>query len=208
MKSIILITLITFLFNACSTTKPKEPTSFSIKEQREFAKKYKYTNPEKSIYWYEKLVLENDIESIDEYAYANLYMINPIIIQDVKKAVKLYEKLAKQNHESSLMRLANIYEYGYFKNEVPIDKQKALEYYKQASDLNYTPAQKKLVKIYLCKECNDKRYNKEEGLRLLKILASKNDIDSIEFLKEINSTSLEEAIEEPIQKTKTEESAK
>lgn len=208
MKSIISITLITFLFNACSTTKPQKPNSYSIKEQREFAKKYKYTNPEKSIYWYEKLALENDIESIDEYAYANLYMINPIIIQDVKKAVKLYEKLAKQNHESSLMRLANIYEYGYFKNEVPIDKQKALEYYKQASNMNYTPAQKKLVKIYLCKECNDNRYNKYEGIKLLEILSSKNDIESIDLLKKINSKETEEAIEEPIQRTKIEESAK
>lgn len=178
MKNFILITLIISIFSACSTIKPENSVSLPLSEQKELAKKYKYTNPEKSIYWYEKLVLENDTESIEEYAYANLFMINPIIIQDVKKAVELYEKLAKQNHKSSLMRLANIYEYGYFKNDIPMNKQKALEYYEKASQLNYLPAQKKLIEIYLCKKCNDGRYNKEKGLNLL---------------KKINLTSLEEA---------------
>ena len=158
----------------------------NIFAQRELAEIYKISDPIKSIFWYEKLISNNDIKSMKDYAYANIYMIRPIIVQNVKRAVSIYEELEKLGEVSVLMHLGNIYEYGYFKDDIPQNREKALEYYKKASSKNYTNAQKKLSQIYLCKSCEGNRFNKEEGLKLLKILASKGDEESIKKLEKIS----------------------
>ncbi len=181
----------------------------NIFAQRELAEIYKIDDPIKSIYWYKKLISNNDIKSIKDYAYANIYMIRPIIIQDVKRAVELYESLEELGEVSTLMHLGNIYEYGFFKNDFPQDKAKALEYYKKAAKKDYTNAQKKLSKIYLCEKCVGNRFNKEEGIKLLKILISKGDKESEKILEKINlQTKEQEVLEEEINLEQIEESEK
>lgn len=163
----------------------------NIFAQRELARLYRISNPIKSVFWYEKLISNNDIKSIEDYAYANIYMIRPIIVQNVKKGVSLYEKLEKLGETSASMHLGNIYEYGYFKNDFPQDKQKALKYYKKAAMNDYTNAQRKLSQIYLCEKCKGNRFNKIEGIKLLETLASKGNEESIKKLKEIKEEILE-----------------
>ena len=164
----------------------------NIFAKRELARIYKISDPIKSVFWYEKLILDNDIKSIKDYAYANIYMIRPIIVQNVKKAVQLYEKLEQLGETSALMNLGNIYEYGYFKDDFPQDKEKSLQYYEKAAKKDYTNAQRKLAQIYLCKECEAKRYNKEKGLKLLETLALKGDEYSIKKLETIKQEAKEE----------------
>jgi len=171
----------------------KEDNIFAM---RELANLYKYDNKVLSIIWFEKLVEKNDIQSIKDYAFANLRMVSPIIVQNVKKAVELYEKLDSLGEVSGLVHLGNIYEYGYFKDEFPLDKQKALKYYEKAAKQNYTPAQKKLAKIYLCQECEEDRYNKEKGIEILKKLTSKGDDEAKELLIKLSSIGTEEPIEQ------------
>jgi len=171
----------------------KEENIFAM---RELANLYKYDNKVLSIIWFEKLVEKNDIQSIKDYAFANLRMVSPIIVQNVKKAVELYEKLDSLGEVSGLVHLGNVYEYGYFKDEFPLDKQKALKYYEKAAKQNYTPAQKKLAKIYLCQECEGDRYNKEKGIKVLKKLTSKGDDEAKELLIKLSSIGTEEPIEQ------------
>lgn len=136
----------------------------NIFAQRKLAEIYKYENKLKSIFWYKKLIENNDIKSIKDFAFANLHMISPVVVQNTKRAVKLYEKLDELGEASGLVYLANIYEYGYFKNDVPIDKTKALKYYEKAANKEYVPAYKKLAKIYSCKNCKPNRYDKQKAL--------------------------------------------
>ncbi len=173
----------------------------NIFAQRELAEIYKYENKLKSIFWYKKLIQNNDIKSIKEFAFANLHMISPVVVQDTKKAIALYEKLDSLGEVSGLVHLGNIYEHGYFKNEVSINKVKALNYFEKAAAKDYTPAQKKLVKIYLCEKCKGNRYNKEKGLKLLNILVNKGDEESKELLVKLSSK--EPIKEEVIQEEKT-----
>lgn len=168
----------------------------NIFAMRELANIYKYDNKVLSIIWFEKLVEKNDIQSIKDYAFANLHMVSPILVQNVKKAVELYERLDLLGEVSGLVHLGNIYEYGYFKNEFPIDKQKALKYFEKAANQNYTPAQKKLAKIYLCEECEGARYNKEKGIEILKKLTSKGDDEAKELLIKLSSIGTEAPIEQ------------
>lgn len=60
----------------------KEGNIFAM---RELANLYKYDNKILSNIWFEKLVEKNDIQSIKDYAFANLHMVSPIIVQNVKK---------------------------------------------------------------------------------------------------------------------------
>lgn len=174
----------------------------NIFAKRELAEIYKYDNKLKSVFWYKNLIENNDIESIKYFAFANLHMVNPIIVQDTKKAVKLYEKLDSLGEVSGLVHLGNIYEYGYFKNDFPVDKKKSLKYFQKAAKKGYTPAQKKLTKIYLCEKCKGDRYNKEEGMRLLNILVSKGDEKSKKILESLNSSKNIEEKTPEIQTTK------
>lgn len=182
----------------------------NIFAQRELAEIYKYDNKLKSIFWYKKLIENNDIKSIKDFAFANLRMVSPVVVQDVKRAVKLYEKLDSLGEVSGLVHLGNIYEYEYYKDEIPMDKQKALKYFEKAAAKDYTPAQKKLVKIYLCETCQGDRYNKEKGMKLLNILVEKNDREAIEMLNKINKKTITQEViqEELIPITTTEESVK
>lgn len=145
----------------------------NIKAQRELVEIYKIENPETSLLWLEKLVKGNDIHSMKEYASANIYMVRPIIVQDLKKALETYEKLASFGELSSIMRLGNIYEYGYHKEIAKQDKEKALKYYEQAAQKGYIIAQKKLYKIYSCKNCKPNRYNQKKAIELQKIIQKK-----------------------------------
>ena len=142
----------------------------NIKAQRYLVDFYKYSDTEESLKWLELLVQNNDIKSMKDYASANIYMIKPVQKQDIKKAVKIYEKLAILGELSSIMNLANIYEYNYHKKYIKQDKQKALKYYEEASNKNYINAQKKLLKIYLCKECKPNRYDFKKADSLKKVL--------------------------------------
>ena len=142
----------------------------NIKAQRELVERYKINNPSLALKWLEKLVRQEDIHSMKEYASANIYMVRPIIVQDLNKAIDTYEKLAKLGELSSLMRLGNIYEYGYHKQVAPRDRDKSLTYYELAASKNYEIAQKKLYEIYSCKECKPNRYNPEKAQALQKIL--------------------------------------
>ncbi|PLY06333.1 MAG: hypothetical protein C0625_09345 [Arcobacter sp.] len=147
----------------------------NIKAQRELVKIYKYENPSESLYWLEKLVLAEDIYSMKEYASANIYMVRPIIVQDLKRALNIYNKLADMGELSSIMRLGNIYEYGYHKDVAPQDKEKALKYYELAASKDYEIAQRKLYEIYSCEKCKPNRYNPEKAKVLQKKLISKLD---------------------------------
>ena len=142
----------------------------NIKAQRYLVDFYKYSNTKESLKWLEILVKNNDIKSMKDYASANIYMIKPVQKQDIKKAVKVYEKLAILGELSSIMNLANIYEYSYHKKYIKQDKQKALKYYEEASNKNYINAQKKLLKIYLCKQCKPNRYDLKKANSLKKVL--------------------------------------
>lgn len=135
----------------------------NIKAQRELVKLYKYKNPSKALYWLEKLVLAEDIYSMKEYASANIYMIRPVIVQDLEKALSTYKRLAQLGELSSIMRLGNIYEYGYHKQIAPQNKEKSLEYYEKAAAKDYKIAQKKLFEIYSCKSCKPNRYNAKKA---------------------------------------------
>ncbi len=147
----------------------------NIKAQRELVEIYKIENPEISLYWLEKLVETNDIHSMKEYASANIYMVRPVIVQDLEKALNTYEDLAEKGELSSIMRLGNIYEYGYHKEVAKQDKEKALEYYEQAASKGYLIAQKKLYKIYTCEKCKPNRYNPEKAKALQKVLVKNLD---------------------------------
>lgn len=149
----------------------------NIKAQRELVEIYKLTSPEESLKWLEKLVEEDDIHSMKEYASANIYMVRPIIVQDLEKALITYEELAKKGELSSMMRLGNIYEYGYHKEVAKQDKEKALEYYESAADKGYLIAQKKLYKIYTCEKCKPNRYDQKKAEKLQKILVKNLDKD-------------------------------
>ena len=142
----------------------------NIKAQRYLVDFYKYSNTKESLKWLEILVKNNDIKSMKDYASANIYMIKPVQKQDIKKALKVYEKLAHFGELSSIMNLANLYEYNYHKKYIKQDKQKALKYYEKASNKNYINAQKKLLKIYLCKECKPNRYDLKKANSLKKVL--------------------------------------
>lgn len=142
----------------------------NIKAQRELVEIYKYDRPSISLYWLEKLVLSEDIYSMKEYASSNIYMVRPIIVQDLKKALNVYNKLAKKGELSSIMRLGNIYEYGYHKEVAPMDKKRSLEYYELASSKNYPIAIKKLYEIYSCEKCIPDRYNAKKAEELKKKL--------------------------------------
>ncbi|WP_143145199.1 tetratricopeptide repeat protein [Arcobacter sp. LA11] len=154
----------------------------NIKAQRELVEIYKINNPSIALKWLEKLVESNDIASMKEYASANIYMVRPVIVQDLKKALETYEKLAEFGELSSIMRLGNIYEYGYHKEVAPKDKEKSLEYYELAASKNYEIAQKKLYEIYSCKKCKPDRYNPEKAKVLQKILVKYLDKKIIEEL--------------------------
>lgn len=142
----------------------------NLQAQRELVDIYKINNPEESLKWLEKLVENEDIYSMKEYASANIYMVRPIIVQDLEKALSTYERLSKLGELSSTMRLGNIYEYGYHKQIAQQDKEKSLEYYELAASKNYKIAQKKLYKIYSCKKCKPNRYNPKRAKELQKIL--------------------------------------
>jgi TPR repeat protein len=105
-----------------------------------------------------------------EYASSNIYMVRPILVQDLNKAINTYEELALIGELSSIMRLGNIYEYGYHKQVAPQDKNKSLEYYELAASKGYEIAQKKLLDIYSCKKCIPNRYNQEKAKKLQKQL--------------------------------------
>jgi TPR repeat protein len=149
----------------------------NIKAQRELVEIYKYLNPKESLKWLKKLVQNNDIKSMKEYASANIYMIKPIQTQNIKEAVITYEKLAKMGELSSMMRLGNIYEYGYHKPTIKKDKQKALKYYIQAANKDYENAQIKLIKIYSCKKCKGNRFNLQKANDI------KKELEYNEFLR-------------------------
>lgn len=142
----------------------------NIKAQRELVEIYKYLNPKESLKWLKKLVQNHDIKSMKEYASANIYMIKPIQTQNIKEAVTTYEKLAKMGELSSMMRLGNIYEYGYHKPTIKKDKQKALKYYIQAANKDYENAQIKLIQIYSCKKCVGNRFNLQKAIDIKKEL--------------------------------------
>lgn len=142
----------------------------NLQAQRELVEIYKINNPEESLKWLEKLVENEDIYSMKEYASANIYMVRPILVQDLEKALITYERLSKLGELSSTMRLGNIYEYGYHKQIAKQDKEKSLEYYELAASKNYKIAQKKLYKIYSCKKCKPNRYNPKREKELQKIL--------------------------------------
>jgi len=142
----------------------------NIKAQRELVEIYKIDNPDRALQWLEKLVNTNDIHSMKEYASANIYMVRPVIIQDLKKALITYKELAKKGELSSMMRLGNIYEYGYHKEVAKQDKKRALEYYEQAASKGYLIAQKKLYEIYSCEKCKPNRYNPQKAKELQKTL--------------------------------------
>lgn len=148
-----------------------ENSTKDIKELHELAKKdnikalralveyYKIESPKKSLEYLEKLVSLKDIKSMKDYASANIYINRPILTQDIKTAIKTYEELGKLGELSAIMRLGNIYEYGYHKSIAEKDLDKALEYYEDAASKGYTPALKKLHKIYSCEKCDGDRYN-------------------------------------------------
>lgn len=142
----------------------------NIKAQRELVQSYKINNPELALKLLEKLVEQEDIQSMKEYASANIYMVRPVIVQDLKKALQTYERLAQLGELSSMMRLGNFYEYGYHKSVAPQDKEKSLEYYEEAASRGYTIAKKKLYEIYSCKECKPDRYDQEKADALQKEL--------------------------------------
>ncbi len=119
-----------------------------------------------------------------EYASANIYMVRPVIIQDLEKALKTYERLAELGELSSMVRLGNFYEYGYHKSIAPQDKEKALEYYEKAASKGYTIAKKKLYKIYSCKECKPDRYDQEKADALQKELIKNLDKKLSKVLEE------------------------
>jgi TPR repeat protein len=142
----------------------------NIKAQRALVEIYKISNPTLSLKWLEKLVENRDIYSMKEYASSNIYMVRPILVQDLKKAINTYKELANAGELSSIMRLGNIYEYGYHKQVAPQDRNKSLEYYETAAAKGYEVAQKKLLNIYSCKKCIPSRYNEEKAKALQKLL--------------------------------------
>lgn len=156
----------------------------NIKAQRELVKTYKINNPELSLELLEKLVEQEDIQSMKEYASANIYMVRPVIVQDLEKALKTYERLAQLGELSSIMRLGNFYEYGYHKSVAPQDREKSLEYYEEASSKGYIIAKKKLFNIYSCKKCKPNRYNQEKADILQKELIKDLDKKLSKVLKE------------------------
>lgn len=142
----------------------------NLQAQRELVEIYKINSPTKSLQWLEKLVENEDIYSMKEYASANIYMVRPIIVQDLEKALSTYERLSELGELSSTMRLGNIYEYGYHKQIAKQDKEESLKYYELAASKNYEIAQNKLYKIYSCKKCKPNRYNPKRAKELQKIL--------------------------------------
>lgn len=156
----------------------------NIKAQRELVEIYKISNPALSLKWLEKLVENRDIYSMKEYASSNIYMVRPILVQNLKKAINTYEELADFGELSSIMRLGNIYEYGYHKQVAPQDKNKSLEYYELAGSKGYEVAQKKLLDIYSCKNCIPSRYNEEKAKKLQELLVQNLDKKIFEDLKE------------------------
>lgn len=147
----------------------------NIKAKRELVEIYKITNPNYALKILEELVALEDIKSMKDYASANIYMIRPIIVQDLKKALKTYKKLDELGELSSTMRLGNFYEYGYHKSVAPKNKTLSLQYYEKAALQNYFPAIKKLFEIYSCKACPSKRYDENKANKLQKILKQKLD---------------------------------
>lgn len=143
----------------------------NIQALRKLVEHYKIDNPELSLEYLKKLVSLKDIKSMKDYASANIYMNRPVIVQDIKEAVKTYEELGELGEFSSLMRLGNIYEYGYHKSVIKKDLEKSLEYYEQASKKGYAPALKKLYKIYSCQKCEGDRYNPEKAQEIEKLLS-------------------------------------
>lgn len=156
----------------------------NIKAQRELVESYKINNPELALELLEKLVEQEDIQSMKEYASANIYMVRPVIVQDLEKALETYERLAELGELSSIVRLGNFYEYGYHKSVAPQDKEKALEYYEKAASKGYTIAKKKLYKIYSCKECTPDRYDQEKADALQKELIKNLDKKLSKVLEE------------------------
>ena len=147
----------------------------NIKAKRELVEIYKITNPNYALKLLEELVALEDIKSMKDYASANIYMIRPVIVQDLKKALKTYKRLDELGELSSTMRLGNFYEYGYHKSVAPKNKALSLQYYEKAALQNYFPAIKKLFEIYSCKNCPSNRYDEKRAKQLQKILQKKLD---------------------------------
>lgn len=147
----------------------------NIKAKRELVEIYKITNPDYALKILEELVELRDIKSMKDYASANIYMIRPVIVQDLKKALETYEKLDELGELSSIMRLGNFYEYGYHKSVAPQDRDLSLEYYEKAASENYLPAIKKLFEIYSCDDCTPDRYDEDRANELRKQLKKRLD---------------------------------
>ncbi len=142
----------------------------NIKAQRKLVEVYKINYPQIALELLEKLVAQEDIQSMKDYAAANIYMIRPVETQNLEKAFSTYKKLAQKGELSSIMRLGNMYEYGYHKEVAKQDKKKALQYYELAASRGYLIAQKKLYEIYSCKTCKPNRYNEKKAKELLAII--------------------------------------
>ncbi len=135
----------------------------NIKARRALVRAYKTEHPELSLKILQKLVKDEDIKSMKDYARANMYKIRPVQKKDVKKAIEIYKKLASFGELSSIMKLGNFYEYGYHKEIIPLDTNKSLEYYNKAASKGYILAKKKLYKIYSCKACKPNRYDEAKA---------------------------------------------
>ncbi len=176
----------------------------NIKAQRELVEAYKINHPEIALELLEKLVEQEDIQSMKDYASANIYMIRPVIVQNLEKALATYKKLAQKGELSSIMRLGNIYEYGYHKDIAKQDKKKALKYYELAASKGYLIAQKKLYEIYSCKTCKPNRYHEEKAKKLLAIINSQEGEikkNNTKVRRKITQQVAQNSIQQPKQKT-------
>lgn len=172
----------------------------NIKALRELVEIYKLNNPKLARKYFKKLVFHEDIGSMKEYASAHIYIIRPIETQNIKKAVEVYGKLVELGELSSMVRLGNIYEYGYHKNDFPKDLKKSLAYYEKAANEGYTLAKSKLLKIYSCEKCEGDRYNLakatllEQELNKIKITKKTPKRNSLKKKKSVISSHIREKI--------------
>ncbi|PLY08022.1 MAG: hypothetical protein C0625_03490 [Arcobacter sp.] len=109
-----------------------------------------------------QLIQMDDIQSIFKIADSYLYGKT---VEGSKKALEIYNRLAKKGEIAALLKLGDIYGYG--KGNIKVDKNKAILYNEKAAKLGSKEAVSNLTYYYCCNKKKDPKMEKKR-IKILK----------------------------------------